>query len=228
MSDMRSGGPAPAIGDLIANGVEFAKSAKGTLPNIAVGVLASIATPLLGQGLGGVVTLICSVAGVFLALMLAREAITGTFAYSDRDPMAAAKLVGIIVAIILAIVVLSIPVAFLVANSFTGLVIFTLLLMAIVIVAMARIVFLLPAYAMGDATSFSAVLAQTQPLWGLLIGLILLTGLPGVLFSLVFSPVGGAAGLILQLIGAVITSAAGVVTTGAISRLYAKVARPAM
>lgn len=227
MTDMRAGAAAPTVSDLINSGVDYAKSAKAAIPYAVAALGAMVLPAILGPKLGGVLGFVCGVATLFVAMMAAREAITGEFGYRDSDPIAVLKLIGVCILIGIVIMIVSIPLAMLIAGGVVGIAIFSLLLLAIVVALVSRIAFLLPALAMNDPISIQSMLAQTAPYWTTLILLFVATALPNVLLSALFGGVGGFFGVLIALIGAVISVALGLVSIGAVSRLYGQRARSA-
>lgn len=227
MTDMRASAAPPSIGDLINSGVDYAKSAKATIPYVAAAIAALILPAILGPTLGGILGAICGVGTIFIAVMASREAITGEFAYKDSDPMAVLKLVGLSILVVIALMILAIPLAMIFSGGVFGLLLFYLILMAIIVAALARIGFLLPALSMNDPVSIQSVLDKTAPYWTSLIALLAVTALPNILFNALFGGVGGFFGVILTLIGVAISVVIGLVAIGAISRLYAQRARTA-
>ncbi|WP_342360958.1 hypothetical protein [Terrarubrum flagellatum] len=227
MTDLRASAAPPSLGDLINSGIDYAKSAKATIPYVVASLGAMILPALLGPTFGGILAFVCSIATIFIGLMASREAITGEFAYKDSDPMAALKLVGIGILIGIVLMIFAMILAMILGISYVGILISSLVLMAIIVAAIARIAFVFPALAMNDPISVQSVLNQTAPYWIPLIGLFIAAALPNVLLSALFGGFGGFIGLIFKLIGAVISVVVGLVALGAVSRLYGQRARSA-
>jgi hypothetical protein len=220
MTDMRAGGASPSIGDLINSGVDYAKSAKATIPYVAVTLAAMILPAIFGPTLGGILALVSSIGLLFLSLMASREAIAGTFAYADSDLMGALKLLGLALVAGVIVMIIGVPLAFLLFGGLLGAVLFGLALLAIMLAIIAYVSALLPAFAMADETPIMTLFERTRPYWIAILCTLLAFGVPGVVIG-ALAGVGGALGLILQIIGAVVSGALAVASIGAISRLYA-------
>lgn len=227
MTDMPAGAAPPSIGDLVNSGVDYARSSKAAIPYFAAAVAALILPAILGPTLGGILGAVCGIGAIFISVMASREAITGEFAYKDSDAMAVLKLVGLSILVLIALTILAIPLAMIFAGGVVGVLIFSLILMAIIVAALARVAFLLPAFAMNDPLSVQQIIDKTGPCWMSLIALFVVTALPNILFNALFGGVGGFFGVILALIGVAISAAISLVAIGAVSRLYAQRARSA-
>jgi hypothetical protein len=220
MTDMRAGGASPSIGDLLNSGIDYAKNSKALLPYVAV-TLGAMILPVVFGGLGSALGLVCAIGTLFLAVMASRESITGAFAYKDSDLMAVAKLFGLALLAVIALMVLAVPLAYVLGAGWVSVLIFSLVLMALLIAVVARFAYLLPSFAMNDQRTIGQLFEMTASPWMSIIGVMVAAALPNVLFNALFGGVGGAFGVILALIGAAITAFLSLVAIGAISRLYA-------
>ncbi|MET0605847.1 MAG: hypothetical protein ABWZ80_05285 [Beijerinckiaceae bacterium] len=226
MTDMRAGQTRPNIGDLINSGVDYVKSAKATIPLIAAMIGALIFQPLLGPNIGGLLALACAIGIIFLSLMASRESVTGSFGYADSDLMSALKLVGVAILASIFLMILAVPLTVILAGGWIGALIFAMIALAIYAAIIAYIAALLPAFALNDKTPLSTLFQRTRPYWTTILCVLIAFTLPGVMIG-ALANIGGPLGLILVIIGALVSGAATVASIGAISRLYASSIRAA-